>query len=158
MLSHCCAPITTIVSITWFPLPKLKLCTHQMLTPHFALLAVPGSHHSTPCVYEFHYSVYLDRVLDMLFRNRVPWHIDYFKLKEYELHRPSSKVGYKTLMWELPSPHPKEQSFIISEDRGAPKNLNKQALLFPPFLHLIHPYHSVLPNFSMTLHSYLNSA
>ena len=56
-----------------------------MLTPHFALLAAPGNH--CPCVYEFNYSVYLDGVLDMLFRNRVAWHIEYFKLKEYELQK-----------------------------------------------------------------------
>ena len=101
-----------------------------MLTPHFTLLEVPGSHHSTPCVYEFHYSVYLDRVLDMLFQNRVPWHIDYFKLKEYELHRPSSEVGYNV---RVARPTPRGTELHYLRRQRSPKESQQTGFAFSPF-------------------------
>ena len=77
----------------------------------------------------------------MLFQNRVAWHNEYFKLKEYELQKDFLTILLSgSLMAELPSPFPEERSFIISKNRGAPRNLNKQALLFPTLLHLDHPY------------------
>lgn len=68
-----------------------------------------------------------DSVQDKLLQNMASWHIEHFKLKEWETTSagrilwPSPEAGYKTLKFEVPSLHPEERSVLISGDRGTPR-------------------------------------
>ena len=44
-------------------LSKLKLCTHQILTPSFLSIPNPGKQHSTFCLYESDHFMYLRSIL-----------------------------------------------------------------------------------------------
>lgn len=107
------------------------------------------------------YKTYIDRVQDMLPQNMVPWHTEYFKLKEFEKTGagrtlwPSPEAGPKTFMWEVPSLCTEERIIFISrrEDTPPKRNLNEQALLsFPQFttlsLYSLYPI-TFLPDFPL---------
>lgn len=68
-----------------------------------------------------------DGVLDTLPQKMASWHIEYFKLKEFEKLQMQAGVsdlpsppeaGVKTLMWQVPSPYLDEGSVLISKMEG----------------------------------------
>ena len=107
-----------------------------------------------PMVFKWYNSIYLysgerypNGGQDMLLQNTAPWHIEYFKLKEFEkmaesdlLSDPSlydPETGHKTLMWKVPSLHPEEKEHpYLWKQRGTENNQNKLSLIsFSQFTH-----------------------
>ena len=74
-----------------------------------------------------------DGVQNTLPQNMVPWHTEYFELKEFkktqmqespsDLPQPSSpESGLKALMGEVPSLYPEERNILISKT-GMPRRI-----------------------------------
>lgn len=91
-----------------------------------------------------------DRVHDMLLQNMANWHIDYFKLKEFERQHVrkdlsdlpltfSPGTGHKTLMWECPSYTQKNGMFLSLKTQGHRAESKQKGLSITNLLASDHP-------------------
>ena len=80
----------------------------------------------------------------MPYKSMAPWHVEHFKLKEFEetakagrspwhFSNPSPLTCRKTLLWEVSSLYSGKGAFISGKTRGQPRRIWTSLAKFPPW-------------------------